>query len=65
MAFGEGKEEILGSRASTLLAAIRKIQQMQQGTLGKADFVNGAQGSPSPCSCGSATAFSQFVPRWL
>ena len=66
MAFGEGMEEILGSRASTLLAAIGKTQQMQQGTSGKADFVNGEQDSVLlPAQVVAATAFSQSVPTWL
>lgn len=66
MAFGEGMEEILGSRASTLLAEIGKTPQMQQGTSGKDDFVNGKQDSLLvPAHVVAATAFSQSVPRWL
>lgn len=66
MAFGEGMEEILGSRAFTLLAAIGKTQKMQQGIPGKADFVNGEWESFLISAYVVAeTAFSQSVPRWL
>lgn len=66
MAFGEGMEEILGSRASTLLAATGRTQQMQQGTPGEADFVNGEWDSLLvPAHVVAAIAFSQSVPRWL
>lgn len=64
VAFGQGLEETLGSRTSTMLAAIGKTQQMQQGTSGKADFVNG-EGDflLLPSDLAAATAFSQPVPR--
>lgn len=66
MAFGEGMEEILSSRASTLLAAGGKTQQMQHGTSGKADFVNGERDFfLVPAHVVVATAFRQSVPRWL
>lgn len=62
----EGMEEILDSGASTFLAAIGKTQQMQQGTSGRADFVDGERDSLLlPPHAVAAPAFSQSVPRWL
>lgn len=62
-AFGQGLEEILGREASTMLAAIGKAQQMQQGTSGKAGFVNGAGFFPSPFSHGSSNCIQPICSQ--
>lgn len=63
VAVGQGWKEILGSRASAMLAAIGKTQQMQQGAAGKADFVNGELDFfLLPVHVAAATAFRQSAP---
>lgn len=66
VAFGQGWEEILGSRASSMLAAIGQTQQMQQGTSGKADFVHEEWCFfLLPAHVAAATALNQSVPKWM
>lgn len=66
LAFGQEWEEILGSRASTMLVATGKTQQMQQGTSGKADFVDEEwYFFLLPAHVAAATASSQSVLRWM